>query len=445
MGKRGKIRLASFILSMVAVLSIWGAMQTVQRNRLQQQVIVQQRRAIAQLCEYFDAMQTDLQKSGYANTVPMFAQIASDLEKNASGAKTALGTLDSGQTVLANIHMYLSQAGAFTGSLGRKIATGESLTGEDRAHLQKLAGYAKILHDKFLYMNDLMESGSFSFEQVDGELGSTEMTQAVNYLSAAAGAEESFADYPTLLYDGPFSDGVLQKESALLKNKKEITLTQAKQIAAKALGADNPNKLIEDGENTGKVATYNFYYEGSEVQVTKKGGFIKLLLSDSFAGEIVYSGEDAVAMAQKFLQQCGYDSMVSSYYATNDGICTVNFAYEQDDHICYPDLIKVSVSLSDGKVLSMDASSYIMNHTERTLASPAVRISEAVRRLNPDLFVRQVRKCIVPTKGGEERQAYEFLVADSNSNDALIYIDTQTGVEDDIFLLLYSDGGTLTK
>ncbi len=445
MGKRGKIRLASFILSVTLVLSLWGTTASLHRARLQQQVIVQQRRAIAQLCEYFDAMQTDLEKSGYANTVPMFAQIAADLEKNASGAKTALGTLDSGQTVLANIYMYLSQAGAFTGSLGRKIATGETLTEEDRNHLQNLADYAKILHDKFLYMNDLMESGSFSFEQVDGELGSTEMTQAVNYLSAAAGAEESFADYPTLLYDGPFSDGVLQKESALLKNKKEITLTQAKQVAAKALGADNPNKLIEDGENTGKIATYNFYYEGSEVQVTKKGGFIKLLLSDSFAGEIVYSGDDAVAMAQKFLQQCGFDSMVSSYYSTNDGICTVNFAYEQDDYICYPDLIKVSVSLSDGKVLSMDASSYIMNHTDRTIASPAVRISDAVRRLNPALFVRQVRKCIVPTQGGEERQAYEFLVADSNSNDALIYIDTQTGVEDDIFLLLYSDGGTLTK
>lgn len=445
MNKRKKIRTVSFVLTAVFALTIWGSIESIQRNRYEQQVITAQRRAIAQLCEYFDAMQTDLEKSGYANTVPMFAQIASDLEKNASGAKTALGTLDSGQTVLSNIYMYLSQAGAFTGSLGRKLSTGESLTSEDREQLQNLADYAKILHDKFLYMNDLMESGAFSFEQVDGELGSTEMSEAVNYLSAAAGAEESFEDYPTLLYDGPFSDGVFQKTSVLLENEDEITLTEAKQIAADVLGAESANQIIEDGENTGKIATYNFYYEGSEAQITKKGGYVNMVLSDAFAGEIVYSGEDAVDIAQKFLRQCGYENMVSSYYATDDGICTVNFAYEQDDHICYPDLIKVSVSLSAGKVLSMDASSYLMNHTDRQIETPAVRISEAVKKLNPELYVRHVRKCVVPTASGDETYAYEFLVADSNSNDALIYIDTQTGVEDEIFLLLYSDGGTLTK
>ncbi len=445
MGKRGKIRAVSFFLTVVGVLTLWGSLQMLQRSRYEQQVIVAQRRAIAQLCEYFDAMQTDLEKSGYANTVPMFAEIASDLEKNASGAKTALGTLDSGQTVLSNIYMYLSQAGAFTGSLGRKLSTGEQLTAEDRAHLQNLAQYAKILHDKFLYMNDLMESGAFSFDEVDGELGSTEMTQAVNYLSAAAGAEESFADYPTLLYDGPFSDGVLQKESALLKNEKEITLTEAKQLAADILGASNAEQVIEDGENAGRIATYNFYYEGSETQITKKGGYVKLLLNDSFAGEIVYSGEDAVAIAQKFLQQCGYEDMVSSYYATNDGICTVNFAFMQEDYICYPDLIKVSVSLSDGKVLSMDASSYIMNHTQREIPTQTVRLSDATKKLNPDLFIRQVRKCIVPTAGGSEAFAYEFMVTQDGEQDALVYIDAQTGAEDEIFLLLYSDGGTLTK
>ncbi|MBR2414677.1 MAG: germination protein YpeB [Clostridia bacterium] len=445
MGKRGKIRAASFIFAVVGVLTLWGSMQALQRNRYEQQVITAQRRAIAQLCEYFDAMQTDLQKSGYANTVPMFAEIASDLEKNASGAKTALGTLDSGQTVLSNIYMYLSQAGAFTGSLGRKLSTGEQLTEEDRAHLQNLAQYAQILHDKFLYMNDLMESGAFSFDEVDGELGSTEMTRAVNYLSAAAGAEESFADYPTLLYDGPFSDGVLQKESALLANEKEITLTEAKQLAAKVLGADNANQVIEDGENAGRIATYNFYYEGSETQITKKGGYVKILLNDSFAGEIVYSGEDAVAIAQKFLQQCGYEDMVSSYFATNDGICTVNFAFMQDDYICYPDLIKVSVSLSDGKVLSMDASSYIMNHSQRQIPSFAVRLADAAKKLNPALYIRQVRQCVVPTAGGGESFAYEFLVTDNGNHDALVYIDAQTGMEDEIFLLLYADGGTLTK
>lgn len=445
MAKRSKIRAVSYILTLAAVLTIWGTVATLQKSIYEQQVITAQNRAIAQLCEHFDAMKTDLRKSAYANSVPMFAQIASDLEKNASGAKTALATLDSGQTVLANIYMYLSQAGAYTANLGRKLATGEALSEEDRKNLEQLAGYAGILQDKFLYMNDLMESGSFSFEQVDGELENTNMEDAVHYLSAAAGAEEAFADYPTLLYDGPFSDGVLKKTSVLLENAEEVTHAQAKQIAAKLLGADSEKQIVDNGENAGKIATYNFYYNATHLQITKRGGYVNMLLCDRFAGEIVYSGEDAVSVARQFLQECGYENMVSSYYATNDGICTVNFAYEQEDYICYPDLIKVSVSLSDGKVLSLDASSYLMNHTEREIPQPSLRISEAVVKLNPELYVRHVRKCVIPTEGGTEKFAYEFLCADHNKNDALVYVDTQTGMEDNIYLLLYSDGGTLTK
>ena len=445
MTKRGKIRAVSFVFSVIAVLTLWASAERMQKNRYEMGIITSQRRAIAQLCEYFDAMQTELEKGRYANTVPMLAEIAAKLEMNANGAKTALATLDSGQTILSNIYMYLSQAGAYTGSLGKKIAQGEQISREEREQLAALAEYAGILHQKFLFMNDLMESGTFSFAEVDGNLSDTEMENAVNYLSAAAGAEESFSDYATLLYDGPFSDGLLKKTSELLEGEEEITLTQAKQIAAAVLGADQPQQVIDDGENTGKIETYNFYYRGCEAQITKRGGYVNMLLCDSFAGEIVYSGEDAVAIAREFLRQCGYDNMKNSYYATEDGICTVNFAYQTEDSICYPDLIKVTVSLSDGRVLSLDASSYLMNHTERTFSQPAVSASQAALKINPELYIRQVRKCIIPTAGGEEKQAYEFLCADKESRDALIYIDSDTGTESEIYLLLYSDGGTLTK
>ena len=46
---------------------------------------------------------------------------------------------------------------------------------------------------------------------------------------------------------------------------------------------------------------------------------------------------------------------------------------------------------------------------------------------------------------GKEIYAYEFLCTDKKQNDVLIYIDAVTGNEADIKLLLYSDGGTLTR
>ncbi|MBQ6862761.1 MAG: germination protein YpeB [Clostridia bacterium] len=443
--KRSHIRLFSFVSIAVLLLSICAVSEKLQKDRWKQTVDLTRQRAVAQLCEYFDSMHTDLEKSEYANTASMFAKIGAQIERNATGAKNALATLDAGQTQLNNIYMYLSQAGAYTSSLAQKKAAGETISEKDRKQLQQLSAYAAVLHEKFLFMNDLMESGNFSFDDVAQELGDTQMENAVSYLSAAAGAEESFEDYPTLLYDGPFSDGVLKKESAFLKSQKKISKNKAREIAADILGAQSVKQLIDDGENTGKIETYNFYYNGCEAQITKRGGFVNMLLNESFAGEIVYTGENAVRVAQQFLEKCGYKDMVSSYYSTNDGICTVNFAWKQGDYICYPDLIKVCVSLADGRVLSLDASSYLMNHSERDLPAFSVRIADAVMELRSDLRIRRVRKAVIPTDGGGENFAYEFLCADPNGQDALIYIDTQSGEEDNIFLLLYSDGGTLTK
>lgn len=442
---RTRVRIISFITFVVSVLCVWAICEKVQKDRFEQAVITAQRRAIAQLCEYFDSMQTQLEKSEYANGVAMFARITSEVERNASGAKNALGTLDSGQTHLVNIYKYLSQAGAYTATIGKKLANGTPVTHKERETLRSLAQYAGLLHEKFMYMNDLMEGGMFSFDEVDATLESTAMADAVSYLSAAAGAEESFSDYPTLLYDGPFSDGVLQRESLFLKGQPEITETQAAEIAAEILGAPDAARLVADGQNSGKIETYNFYYEGREIQITKRGGHLLMLLSDAFAGETVYTGEDAVAIGALFLEKCGYKDMVSSYYATQDGICTVNFAYQQGDYICYPDLIKVSVSLTDGRVLSVDAASYLMNHHVRSLSADCIRISAAVRRLNPELRIRQIRKTVIPTAGGDEAIAFEFLCVNRDGQDALVYIDAVNGAETEIYLLLYSDGGTLTK
>ena len=74
--------------------------------------------------------------------------------------------------------------------------------------------------------------------------------------------------------------------------------------------------------------------------------------------------------------------MEESYYFTDDGICTINFAYEDNDVIMYPDLIKVSVCLETGNVLSFDASGYISNHIERDNLNVVLSKSQAEKLLN---------------------------------------------------------------
>ena len=52
------------------------------------------------------------------------------------------------------------------------------------------------------------------------------------------------------------------------------------------------------------------------------------LYSEFGSGENGLTSEQAVENAKNFLSAKGYENMKESYYSTQDGICTVNFAYE---------------------------------------------------------------------------------------------------------------------
>jgi hypothetical protein len=65
----------------------------------------------------------------------------------------------------------------------------------------------------------------------------------------------------------------------------------------------------------------------------------------------------------------------------NDGILTVNFAATQDGVILYPDLVKVSVSLSDGGIAGFEAEGYIMNHMTRSIPAAAISDGEAEKQV----------------------------------------------------------------
>ena len=86
-----------------------------------------------------------------------------------------------------------------------------------------------------------------------------------------------------------------------------------------------------------------------------------------------------------------------------------------------------------------------MNHCERNLPAAKITLKAAQKKLSPLLSLRSSAVAVIPGKDGKERLCYELHCADKNGSQALIYIDAQTGEEADVLLLLFSDGGVLTR
>lgn len=137
--------------------------------------------------------------------------------------------------------------------------------------------------------------------------------------------------------------------------------------------------------------------------------------------------------------------MKESYYETTNNICTVNFALKQDNVTIYPDLIKVSVAMDDGEILSMDARGYILNHIERKITAPTISEEAAKKSVSNKLKIESVSEVIIPTSGLNEAHCYEFVTRGENDEHILVYINAETGAEEEILVLLESEDGVLTK
>ena len=441
--RRGIIRVRLYASVLILVLFSAFVINAQKASELSRQLNADAERSLSTLEACMSSINTNLTKGLYAHTTPMLSSMAISLTRDAASAKNSLSALPLSDTQLDNMLKFLSQVGAFVSTLDRKLSLGEPITSEERNQLKQLIDVSQKLLSELDTITQGVENGSVSFKQAGSTLQKS-ADQSVQIDSAFGDAEQTLTDYPTLIYDGPFSDHILNQSPKALEGKSDISKEKALEIASDFIGIDK-STLRFDSETNGVIETYNFFVDSINISVCKKGGAVLYLLGSSSAGESVISPEQAVENAKSFLSAKGYENMKESYYSTQDGICTVNFAYENEGVICYPDLIKLSVSLETGNIISFDARGYIMNHTDRPPVQSKISADEAKMSVSDYLTVMSSRLAVIPTDYKTEKTAYEFHCKTPDEQEVLVYIDVLTAKEDDILLLLYSDGGILTK
>ncbi len=441
--RRGKIRVRLYASVLILVLFSAFVINAQKASELSRQLNADAERSLSTLEACMSSINTNLTKGLYANTTPMLSSMAISLTRDAASAKNSLSALPLSDTQLDNMLKFLSQVGAFVSTLDRKLSLGEPITSEERNQLKQLIDVSQKLLSELDTITQGVEDGSVSFKQAGNTLQKS-ADQSVQIDSAFGDAEQTLTDYPTLIYDGPFSDHILNQSPKTLEGESDVSKEKALEIASDFIGIDK-STLRFDSETNGVIETYNFFVDSINISVCKKGGAVLYLLGSSSAGESVITPEQAVENAKNFLSAKGYKNMKESYYSTQDGICTVNFAYENEGVICYPDLIKLSVSLETGNIISFDARGYIMNHTDRPPVQSKISADEAKMSVSDYLTVMSSRLAVIPTDYKTEKTAYEFHCKTPDEQEVLVYIDVLTAKEDDILLLLYSDGGILTK
>lgn len=435
--KRSFVRVITYSVAAIAALMVFAGIQYNEKKTAVRNLEYTYMRAVEDLSLNLDNIRNNLEKGMYTNSVTMLSNLSSKLCSDAATAKIALSQLPIEELDLEQTYRFLSQVGNYSKSLADKCASGEPLTEDEKANIAALYNYAVNLSGSMWQVEQKIQKGDVVF----GTLGNFDADEAVTVTDGFKGFENLDNNYPTLIYDGPFSDHIMEREPIMLKGEKEISEEEALRRAVKLTGADD---LRRTGDEGGKMPSYVFENDKFTVAVTKEGGYYSYMLSGRQIEKQNLTAGKATEIAEEYLEKLGIMNAEDTYYEIQGGVCIINFAAEQNDVIMYTDLIKIGVALDNGDVLSFDLRGYLTNHKVRDIPKERISPEQAVSLVSDSLRVVDTELCVIPSGGLNEVYCYEVQCVGESGQNVLVYINAVTGKEEQILLLKISNNGMLT-
>lgn len=339
---------------------------------------------------------------------------------------------------LSNLNSLLNKTGGFVYSLLDKNYDGNIISENDLTQLNDIHTQIKeVQYDLNNYISKLQYDYSIiddiDFENADDS----------EFSGGVVNTESSGTDIPSLIYDGPFSESVLNKE---IKGLEDVEYTR-EEVEQKLIEIFPEADINYTGMSEGKFVTYNFDVSTNftrSMAVTKKGGFLLTITSFGGKGSESISTDEGINLAQDFATSLGIDNMYSVWYQLVNNILYVNLAPIENHVIYYSDLIKAKVDLSSGEVVGWEATSYATNHIGTREFTSTMGILDASELISPLLEIKERNFAIVPNEFVGESSAYEFICTWKNYT-YYIYIDSNTGEELNILRVIETNNGQLLE
>lgn len=449
MKKTTKLHTAAYtalVLLLIFCAVMWGR----SRHRsvaLEKTVNSSYDRAFFELTDHVNNIDSLLSKAQMASSPAQLASVSNEIFMQSAAAKACFGQLPQENVNLENTARFLSQVGDYTYVLSQNMINGAGITAEEYDTLGKLNGYASDLGKSLNGIEEKLYNGELSFETASAGIMTMVQAAGTAILPELENVEKAFEGYPSLIYDGPFSEHIENMEPAMLEGKEEVSRDEAQRAARSFLG-DKGDGLRFDYETANtRLDAYYFTADSGDgvitIGITKRGGYVLDYVNTREVNAYNYDIKAATLSALSFLESRGIHDMKESYYDAESNIATINFAYMQNGVKCYTDLIKVKVALDNGEVVGMECNGYLMNHRERDLGDISMSEERALECISSHLSVMGTSLAVIPKDSMREVLCYEFRGSYMGKN-FLVYINAQNGREEDILLLIESETGVLT-
>ncbi len=451
-----KMRFWFRALAVAFTLSLmWGVSQYQTAQELKVASENHYSHSFADFVSQVDGLETNMAKSRVAGTPTQQVFYLSQSWQQSETAVKNLSLLPSREFGLSYVDQILNQIGEYTRILTQQVAKGEALEANDQKTLEEM-------HERLIAVNrDVQELNvTLMTENIAWvEKASSRIWGRGNEVSpASAEGEEGKPAKP-----GSVSTGLEQLDASLQKlppfsysgqtdthsvpeplglPDKTINEEQAKNVAIDFLtgiGYPSPNVDLVRTSN-GPFGGYIWKHENAMLDVSKNGGVVTLFMDERQLGESSLTIEQAADKAMATLQNMGWKNVVQTSIEDLGGYIHVEAVNMEKEIRIYPDKIRLTVALDNGKITGYDSTAYWLFNHNRDLNKNIISLDKARNSLHPDMDIVYSRPAVISRPGWEEVFCYEFR-GGINGEEFLVYINAIDGSEERIQRIIRTPRG----
>jgi len=396
---------------------------------------------ISETQEHLQSIGVKLRKAPVAGDAQTQVELLTGVSRQADGVVSSLAALPLSHIAMSDTLKFCNQLSDYAMTLALSIASGTGVKEAQVKQLSDMEAQCQLLLGQFVTARDTMLreslrlSGESSVFYEEASLSARPLEQVSD--------KDNGMDYPTLIYDGVFSDARRYGEPKAL-GAKQITPEEAVAAARTFIGDPRVASAAPAPDSGGPLASYGVSLTLTDgvvlnADVTRQGGQLLWIVPEHASFEPALTLEECTQAARLFLTSRGYGDMEANHYQVYDGLAVINFVAVQDGVLLYPDLVKVQMRMDTGELVGLEANNYLMNHTRRTGLTPTLSQEEALALINPRLQAERPRLCIIPDRD-TERLCYE-IPGRYDGQEYRVYIDAATGEEAQILLMVDTTDG----
>lgn len=431
--KRHHVFFYSFLAVMLTLAVGYGIHQNMKYQQASRLLEDAYQSALADAAVHLNGLNLNLEKLLLTRDAGPSAVLLSRISQQAGEAQSSLALLPLSWQAGERITRFLAQTEEYARLLAGHAAQGRLWTEAEARQLEDMAAQAALLWGQ----TELARSRMTAENQRVSQGARLYYLEAPQEPSPLEKLDDPATEYPTLIYDGAFSD---QPSKGVPRGLPSSTVTheQAIEIARAFVGTERVTGAKTAPDALGEIPAWGVQVETADgilnVEVTLQGGQVLWMMPEHGGFEALMTLSECQAKAEAFLAGRGFEPVTVSDYQVYEGVAVFQFVALQEGVILYPDQIKVQCRLDTGEVVGFDAHHYWMNHTRREQLTPSLTLEEARERISPRLTITGEALCLIP-QNGKERLCYEFAGTWEDGTYRL-YLDAHTGEQAEILKIM---------